>query len=166
MSKTTDKITNLGVKNIKRGFLGFYSDVDEDAVILASSSPNNSLVPVKLGPNNAEKYKSLRRETIETYGNDAILLKNQIILLEALYNNKNIEEVEIDETSDIIYAIQGEDWYITLDTEGKVEYYVAKNSKDRDTANKEVLEEMTKLKDRIENYGLKEFKDQINMGGM
>ena len=81
MEKHSNEVRDLGKIEIQKGFDKFYTDVSSNAIVLATSNPDNSLVPVKTGPNEVEKYKGLRREIKKEYGLNAYLLKNQILLL-------------------------------------------------------------------------------------
>ena len=162
-----DKNTqNLGINDIKKGFKSFYSDVRNPAVVLATSNPDNSLVPIELGPTNSEKYPPLRKEIVKKYGRDAKSSKNQILLLDEYYLTGDYESVDLEDTSDIIYTIQGEDWYITVDSSGKIDTYVMKSSKNKTVATEEMTSELETLKEYINKYGLEEIKEQSILGGI
>ena len=94
------------------------------------------------------------------------MLKNQILLLDQHYSNANLDDIEINEKEDIIYAVQGEDWYITIDSKGHIENYIMKNSKDKKTAVEEISIELEKLKEQINTYGLQDIEEHNIKGGM
>lgn len=152
---------NLGVENIKKGFDMFYSDVFERAVIVATSNPDNSLVPVKLGNNGLPNYKPLRGKITKHYGKDAINAKAQILLLNELYKGNNIDELDLTLDNDIIYCITGEDWYISLNTEGKIETYLMETSNDKELAEKEINKYLEVLNEYTSKYDIEEIKSKM-----
>ena len=166
MSSYLKDCIKLGNVEIQKGFKKFYSDVSEEAIVLATSSPDSNFVPVKTGPTKAEKYESLRREIKRTNGSEAYRLKYQILLLDEYYSGKDFSNIEVNMDDDIIYTIQGEDWYIAVSSKGEIESYIMKNSNNREKANEEMSEELIALKKLIIEKGLDSINIQSNLGGL
>ena len=133
---TNGTIEDLGVSNIKKTLPNFYSDVYEQAIIVATSN-NGSLVPLKLGAQNAEKYEVSRSKVKKTTSKDARNAIKHIESLDQLYDGLELDDINIREI-DSIYCIYGEDWYISLDSNFEISSYIMKNSKNQSKAMEEI----------------------------
>ncbi len=145
--------------NIKAGLGKFYSDVGAfNDILLASRNKDNTLVDIKLGPADAERYNVLREEIKETYGKNALLTANRLRLLDALYLGQSTEKVELIKENTIIYCISGQDWYIALDKEGRISRYCMKSGNDKEAMNNEMKEALKKMQYILNNQ---QEKDRI-----
>ena len=165
MEQHANEIQDISGINTQQGLDHFYTDITSRIIVLASTNPDNSLVPIKTSPNNAERYKSLRREVKRLAGPEAYRLKYQIKLLEELYSGRDYQNIEIDEKA-IVYAIQGEDWYVVVDSNGQIESYIMETSHDKQKAASEMGIELEKLKKIIETYGIEQIQLQGSLVGM
>ncbi len=166
MKSHSNESQDIGVQNIQKGYKSFYIDVSQESIVLATSNEDNSLVPIKLGPSNAERYELLRRDRKIGLGLEAIDLVLQTLLLDKHYGSGNYEDFDIDVDKDIIYAIQGEDWYISVDSTGKIDNYIMENSNDPKKAKEEMTESIEQTKEYITQYGLDDIKSQSALGGV
>ena len=141
---------SLGVPNIKMGVGKFYTDVSADnSVILASSNSDNSLVPIRLGNFGVYKYQ-VQRGKIKMYeGVKGIQYLNRIELIDQLLSGKSIDKAVIKPKKNIAFCYCGEDWYVFVDTNGKISDYVMKNSNRKDIAINEKKECIVDLKNNL-----------------
>lgn len=154
----------LGVSNIKRGVGKFYTDVSEsNAVVLASSNPDNSLVPIKLGNIGMCKYQ-VQRGKIRIYeGAGGIQYLNRIELIDQILSGESIDKTIIRPKKNVALCYCGEDWYVAVDSKGKISDYVMKNSNRKDIANNEKRECILALKSKLDN--IPEDINVHNIGG-
>ena len=145
----------LNVSNIKASFPYFYSDVSGHAIILATASNDSDFVPLKLGKNNSEKYARLRNKPKKYTGKDAGVAAGHIEVLDEYYDGIEYSEINIqktyEETQNIIFTYAGEDWYVAIDTNGKITSYVMKNSQNPDLATKEMMSTKEIIEKKISN---------------
>lgn len=138
---------NLGVSNIKEGYNHFYSDVNNSAIVLATSNSDNSLVPIKLGPKASVLYKPLRASINKyTYSKEIIANINKIKIIDGLLKGLDIDEIDLTKDVDnIMECYVGEDWYITVDDLNMIEEFIVEARKDRE----ELTNEMKQVKDTL-----------------
>ncbi|MBO5183125.1 MAG: hypothetical protein J6B64_01880 [Bacilli bacterium] len=130
----------IGITNIKEGYNYFYTDIGTNAI------PLIPLKPIILTPINP-KYEPLRAEEQKIYDNKEATEKiNHILLVEGMLTN-GIDKVEL--INDAKIAIVGEDWYIYIDSNGKIHQKIIEGiNKNREKkANEEIekYQEFTKI---------------------
>lgn len=156
MSKSDKPIINFGVTNIKQGLSNstFFSDVGENDILLASSNPDGSLVPLKLGPaNNKDRYDVLR-ERPRMYLENAGIDKIQCMEVTDQYlSGIAIEDISIKEIDDILFSYIGEDWYIYVDKNKCIHKYIMNNSLNRERAEEELTYLLGEVNSKIELIG-------------
>lgn len=147
MEKYKKGFVNLG-RNIKIGYDHFYSDVNEHNAILLASAKGNSLLELKLTPENAERYEVLRAKIKCLTQSDEIVSNiNRIHLIDSLLKKIDVSEVELEYTNLSINKLYiGEDWYIALDENNNIikEFYI-------DRGLNKTLEEMNSVKNNLIN---------------
>ncbi len=162
MSSVPMPEVDLGVSNIKKGLRKFYSDVTSSSIVLATSASDNSLVPVKLGNRGVKKYLVQRLKKKLHYGETAIDSMEHIIMMDKILNGESIDEVEISHIEDILFCYTGDDWYVSVSKEGKVEQYIMNNSTDKEKAMLEVQSVLEELKINLEN--MMKVANQVSLG--
>ena len=135
-------------RNIKIGYDHFYSDVNEHNAILLASAKGNSLLELKLTPENAERYEVLRTKIKCLTQSDEIVSNiNRIHLIDSLLKKIDVSEVELEYTNLSINKLYiGEDWYIALDKNNNIikEFYI-------DRGLNKTIEEMNSVKNNLIN---------------
>jgi len=132
------KNINLSKPELQLALGGVYSDLKTSAIILATSDKNNELVPYNFDCE-LSKYEVVRDNVKTYYGKNAIKRINQLKLLDKHLKGMNLEEVNIvDEELEISALISGQDFYISLSKDGKVEVFVLEKFQN----NKKTLEEI------------------------
>ena len=139
MGESNKHPQDIGVEDIKKGLDDFYSDVDSYAIVVATSDPNNKLVPIKLSGKVPEYLPQRSKKNIYK-GEKAIEMVAHYHLLDEILDGKSIEKKDIELNENIVTCICGEDWYVAIDSFGVVHNYVLKNTRRK----KEALEEMGK----------------------
>ena len=123
--------------DIKKTLGFFYSDVSENAVLVASSNSDNSLVPIELGASNVVKYDVTRSKVKIFKLNRAKNAVGHIRALDELYDGKDISEIDVGNI-DAIYTFLGQDWYIAIKSDYTIEKYIMKNSNNISKAQEEM----------------------------
>jgi len=132
------KNINLSKPELQLALGGVYSDLKTSAIILATSDKNNELVPYNFDCE-LSKYEVVRDNVKTYYGKNAIKRINQLKLLDKHLKGMNLEEVNIvDEELEISALISGQDFYISISKDGKVEVFVLEKFQN----NKKTLEEI------------------------
>lgn len=153
MSKSGKPVVNLGVTNIKQGLSNstFYSDVGSAAILLASSSSDGSLVPLKLGAaNNKDRYDVLRerpRMYLENAGVDKIQCME---VTDQYLSGVAIEDFKVREIDDLLFSYVGEDWYIYVDKNKNIHKYIMNNSLNKVRAEEELAHVLEEINSKIE----------------
>lgn len=141
MSESKLPMISLGVRNIKSGLsnTNFYSDVKSSAILLASVGKPGELVPVVLGKGkNKDRYDVARIKPAMFIGEDGTEHIQQIEMLDQFLSGIEVGDVDIREHEDILFCYVGEDWYIKVNTDKKVEVYIMNNSNNVKEAQREV----------------------------
>ena len=149
-SKTID----LGINNCKKGFPYFYTDVNRDAVVVATAN-NDELLPIKLGPNNSEKYEVMRKKPIKYYNRDAIENMLHLEVLDKFYSNIDITDIDLNKRDDVLFAYVSEDWYVAVLDNYEIISYVSNNSNNIELANEEMNKYFNTIRKEINS--LKKF---------
>ena len=147
MASESSNQVNLGVNNVTEGYSYFYHDIRNSAILLASSRKDNSLVPVKLDAKNLPQYPVGRDAIRCLYNEDAIEQAKCIEVRDLFLSGYALKDIDTNFNMDIVYLIYGEDWYISIDNNKKVNYYIMVNSINRRKAEAELnvaLEEVYK----------------------
>ena len=144
------KTTPLNVPDVKKGLGNFYSDVNSDhAVVIATSNPDNSLVPVKLGIAGMKKYP-VQRGKIRMYeGETAIEQLDRIEIIDQMLSGKTIDEATPKPKKDVAFCYCGEDWYVTVDSKGNISEFIMQNSNKKELAHKEKKECVRQIKSKL-----------------
>lgn len=154
--------TQLNVSEIKKGVGIFYSDVNaNNAVVIATSNSDDSLVPVKLGNGGMTKYPVQRGKIRMHVGETCIEHLNRIELIDQILSGKQIEDTTTTSKKDIAFCYCGEDWYVAVDSKGTVSEYIMKSSTKKGVANKEKEECLAMIK---QNFGYS--NDNPNTNGL
>ncbi len=151
MHSYTDKITNIGCDDIKKGLsANFYSDVRSSAIILATNGGN--LTPIELTDNNETLY-DVGRQPVKLINNVYEIINeiDKIRMINDIVGGKDISDIQIYNEScgykNLIYSMYlGEDWYIVFDEFGNIldEFII-----DRGFNKEFVRDEMNQVKSNI-----------------
>lgn len=121
-TKMSKKNVRLNVKNVKEGLPHFYTDVNNNAIVLATTSQNADFVPVNTDKSNVPEYLPAR-ETPIIYTNLA-KASNKIIRIASIkrmLDGENYEFIEpLEFENGLTYAIVNDDWYIYIDEHGNI----------------------------------------------
>ena len=116
----------LSEDDIGRGVYSGYRDVNSNAVVLATTGKDGKAVPLDLDNSRHPHYKCVRVSPKEITGEvtieDKINLQRISAIKQILLNSDNpeyingidIDVIALDE--ELVYAIIGQDWYITLNS--------------------------------------------------
>lgn len=145
-----EKRIPLNVSDVKKGVGNFYTDVTSDnATILATSNPDNSLVPIKLGNGGVQKYQVQRGKVRMYEGEKCLEHIDRIEIIDQMLSGKPIDEAEPKPKKDIAFCYCGEDWYVTIDTKGNVGEYIMASSNKKELANREKDACVAQLRERL-----------------
>ena len=138
----SEKTVGISCGDPKQGYSDFYSDIYGQVVVIATSG-EGELQPIKLGPNNAEKYK-VGRARVKTYLDPlkAAMAIQRMHVLEEFYDAKSVEEISISLREDIKKSYVGEDWYVAVTTSGDILSYCLDDSLDKNKAIQEMNQYM------------------------
>ena len=142
----------IWVRDIKKGLSvkDVYSDVGEYGVVLATSRPDNSLVPVKLGNIGVKKYLVQRDKVRILYDKNCLDYIRHIEVMDQVLGGTSIDNVTISDEVEYLICYTGEDWYVALDKTGKISQYIMKNSNNKEKALEEVQQALEAIKMHLE----------------
>ena len=140
---------SLNINNPQAGLREFYIDVSSRAVVLATSSKEKSLVPIKLGVRNLPKYPVQRDKQKILYGVDCQKYVAHLKYLDAFLTGKNLDELEMKQDDDLLFCLAGEDWYVAIDNKGQIKEFIMNNSHSKDIARKEIAKALIYLKENL-----------------
>lgn len=146
-------VQSFGVRDIKKGLStkDVYSDVGEYGVVLATSRPDNSLVPVKLGNIGVKKYLVQRDKVRILYDKNCLDYIRHIEVMDQVLGGTSIDNVTISDEVEYLICYTGEDWYVALDKTGKISQYIMKNSNNKEKALEEVQQALEAIKMHLED---------------
>ena len=133
-----------------------YKDVNQNAVVLATTGENGMAVPLKLNSTSQPIYKTCRLplKHFETpnIGNEVKILMQRIDVLRTSIETQDSEyyksvdyDFEILE-NEFVYAIIGQDFYVALDVNGNIRHNIAVKNEDAIKEYEEVLETIEQYK--------------------
>ena len=138
----------LKVDDIKKGLPSFYSDIDSYGILLASTSKEGKLVPI-ITDKNTPEYLPQRSKVKYLLDEEAVREVAHFKLLDALITNHNIDSVDNSFDYNIVACASGEDWIISVDSNGQINEYILKTTKRRVEVNREMQEALQLLKANI-----------------
>ncbi len=161
MGHTKNTIQNLGVNNIKEGLSGFYSDVDKNAIVLATTATDGTFVPINFDKRNVPTYQPCRPK-IRSLSHSPLLINkiNRVASIKTILEGTNYEDVsKISFPKGIIYGIVSDDWYIYVDRDKNIIYdYIPidPRAKEEMVQYIEVIQEMlAKNEIKDDEYGIR-----------
>ncbi|MBR3162381.1 MAG: hypothetical protein IKF19_06600 [Bacilli bacterium] len=164
-------VTDLDIQNCKKGLPNFYCDINNKNVIVVATANNGDLLPIKLGQNQVEKYSVSREKPKKYKGIDAADSMIHIEVLDKYYSGIDITDIEVEEKDNVLTSYIGEDWYIAILEDYTIINYIQKNSRDIDTAKKEmnkylniIKKEINEIKKENEKYNNKNTDTHIEKG--
>lgn len=134
------KIKDLGSLDIKKGFSkSFWFDVDYYAVVLATSANGEDLAKIELEPDKVTYYQ-LQRDKIKECNNEIEIIENiaRIQIIDQLLDGIPFEDCDYNVEKNIYKCYVGEDFYLTIDDKENINYYIMKNSINKEIAMKEI----------------------------
>ena len=96
-------------------------------------------------------------------GAGGIQYLNRIELIDQILSGESIDKTIIRPKKNVALCYCGEDWYVAVDSKGKISDYVMKNSNRKDIANNEKRECILALKSKLDN--IPEDINVHNIGG-
>ena len=117
---------NLGIDNNKEGLSSFYSDINNQGIVLATSSKNKELVPIKFDKTKVPIYKTCRaKPQIIMNMKESINKINRVASIKTLIEYgfekyENLGQILFD--NGIICSIVSDDWYIYVDNDKDIYY--------------------------------------------
>ncbi len=114
---------DLGVDNVREGLTISYCDIGRNAIVLATSKPDNELVPINFDKRNLPTYLPARDKVVEVHSTKGIVSYiRRIDSVQRLMAGENYEYLEfpIIEENKIKYGFANQDWYVYVDAEGEI----------------------------------------------
>ncbi len=146
--------TLLDVKNIKEGLPYFYSDVNNNAIVLATTATDKQFTKVNFNKSNVPRYQPARE--IPVVSKDLQIMSKiiRVDTIKRMLAGENYEYISpLTFPDGLIYAIVSNDWYIYIDRNGEIH----KDVMDIDPRAKEELAEyLIKLETELNIDELKE----------
>ena len=111
---------NLGISNNKKGLKAFYSDIQTSGVLLATTE--EPFARIELDKENVPSYATAREKIY--VGNDSFKLQEMMNRVHSVHEalaGASYEYVEpLSFAEDIVYGFANQDWYICMDSNGKL----------------------------------------------
>lgn len=112
---------NLKVDSIKEGLPAFYTDVNSHAIVLATSNPDNSLVPVNFNKTSVPEYMPSREKitelTPENLEKNSSMI-NRVHAINAYLKTRSYDNIGyIEFETGFVYGFANQDWYIYVDND-------------------------------------------------
>lgn len=117
-----EKNVQLNVRNIKEGLPAFYTDVNSNTIVLATTAKTGKFTLVNLDKTKVPEYPPAR-EIPKVYkeSTKATGKITRVASIKKLLNGENYEYISpIEFENGLIYAIVSEDWYIYVDELGQI----------------------------------------------
>ena len=147
--EANEKKTAFDKQLMYKGLSIDYADIEDGAILLATSSEDGSLVPINPDVKTPE-YKP-QRGKIKTYTGKAALEQVQHFqMLELVTQKKSIDSGEVINDKGITTCIFGDDWYISIDINGKINKFVLSKSQFKQEALLEMQNTLMKLNEHLE----------------
>ena len=147
--EANEKKTTFDKQLMYKGLSIDYADIEDGAILLATTSEDGSLVPINPDVKTPE-YKP-QRGKIKTYTGKAALEQVQHFqMLELVTQKKSIDSGEVINDKGITTCIFGDDWYISIDTNGKINKFVLSKSQFKQEALLEMQNTLMKLNEHLE----------------
>jgi len=162
MKESNMPVINTGIEDSRVGMQDFYTDVSATSIILATSKPNNELVPFKPGNKDVPRYKSQRGKQKMLYNEECIEYIAHLQSLDQLLSGKNIEDLSVVPNTNLVACFAGEDWAVMIDKDGNIINYLMENTKDKKRAMEEMQVALMYMKENLEKEMSK--SNSISMG--
>jgi hypothetical protein len=117
MFKSPYKEKPLGITNNKEGLPMFYSDIGNNGILLASSSEDSKLVPIKFDKEGIKSYEPCRGKIRMSMDYNTIMKKvNRVESIKLLLNGEDISEIDsVSFDNGILCGAYSDDWYVYID---------------------------------------------------
>ena len=152
MSDYESKAVPTALANYPDAFYGLRFNITFDGkfVVLKTTNPDGSLVPYRFGADLAQTYET-QRDKVETITDPDVAYEkiSQLHLIDGVLKGYDIEEMTLEENSNIEVCIAGEDWYVYADSSGNIHQFVVEMSKHKDRAVGEMKASLEELKEII-----------------
>lgn len=156
-------------ENIQTGLRKFYCDVNNRAIVLATSNEDNSLVSVNFDKSNVPTYMPTREKIIATADvHDILSIMNRVHAIKMYLANQTftgiigVEDFLIE--SGFKYGIANQDWYIYVDENNNIhEEYIDFDERvkiEMEVAKKQIIE-IANIKENGGNNELQNRKSSI-----
>lgn len=151
MKKSGMPSENIGVSDIQKGMKNFYTDVTSTSIILATSTGDRKLVPVKLGNHGLKKYLVQRDKKKILYDKAAGECVTHLKVVDQILSGVSIDMVTAEVREDILFCYAGEDWCIYVDKNGQIDNFILNNSNNKELAIAEMQEALEYIKNNLSN---------------
>ena len=151
MKKSGMLSENLGVPDIQKGMKKFYTDVTSTSIVLATSSDNRKLVPIKLGNHGLKKYLVQRDKIRLLYDKAASEYIAHLETIDQVMSGISIDMVNVAIKEDILLCYAGEDWCVYVDKNGRIDSFILNNSNNRELAIDEMQKTLEYIKNNLSN---------------
>jgi hypothetical protein len=111
------------------------------AIVLATRGENGRLVPISLADKKLPRY-GVQRDKISIYETEQEIGKaiEQIQIIDQILGHTFLDNIQTFVPNNLVKCYRGEDWYLAIDSVGKTYDYVAKHSRNRDKAFREIIQ--------------------------
>ena len=130
----------LGVPDIKNGIGDFYSDVDSDAVVVATSEKKANFAEVVLDSKNP-RYEGIRKQPVYFEGKEAKAKIDHLKTLRCFLRGQEVDELEVP-SENVLSCYATEEWGVYYDLSGELKMIAAVD-------NREVLNEMRSFSKKL-----------------
>ena len=146
--ESDEKRTEFDKTLMYKGLKINYADIEDGAILLASSNEDGSLVPINPDMPTPE-YKPQRGKVKTCTGKAALEQVQHFQMLELVTQRKPIDSGELINDKAITTCIFGDDWYISIDTNGKISKFVLSRSQFKQEALLEMQDVLMKLNEHL-----------------
>lgn len=152
------KEDDLNIFNPTENLGGFYSDIRDKAIVLATISRDSSFAPINLNQDGIPRYETIRGKCQRVSDRFGIMQGvNKIRIINDILNGVEIDSIEVlseDYLKDVTSAIIGEDFYILMDkNDNIIEEFIVDKRKN----NSRTIREISEIKKVLLNIGDSDF---------
>lgn len=127
MTSSNESEINLGIDNNKKGLPLFYSDIDCQGIVLATTAKDSEIVPINFDKTNVPVYKPCRaKPQIIINTKESVSKINRVASIKTLIeSNSEFSYEELEQmtfNNGIICSVVTDDWYIYVDNNKEIYY--------------------------------------------
>ena len=124
MSDYENDVIDLGIDSAQEGLPSFYSDINREGIVLATTAKEEQMQPINFDKSNVPTYKTQRGKIIKDRDPEKTKEKiRRIAAIKKITEGHPYDEIgEFEFDTGIIYGVASDDWYVYIDDEKNIVY--------------------------------------------